>query len=145
TVDTTEENKADIKKNHANSAAGLDQVHYKDIIAMDSELLNKLINDYRAVGLESCMLKFVTLLIMKRFVNWAKARKIIPPPQNGFRKGYRTNNNTFILRAAMEKAKFMGKTLWVASIDITNAFPSVDRSTLWQKLQELGASGKLLD
>jgi hypothetical protein len=39
----------------------------------------------------------------------------------------------------------MGKTLWVASVDISNAFPLVDRSTLWQKLRDLGAAGRLLD
>ncbi len=87
-------------------------------------------NSYRTVGLESCILKFVTLLMMRRFVAWADSRKLIPPSQNGFRKGFRTNNNASILRRAIEKVKSIGKTLWIASIDITNAFPSVDCSTL---------------
>ncbi|KAE9397030.1 hypothetical protein BT96DRAFT_771259, partial [Gymnopus androsaceus JB14] len=140
--------KLELEKHPSNSAPGIEQVYYRQIIDMDSTLIAQLVNECVAhgdLGLESCMLKFVTLLMMQRFVDWADARNIIPPSQNGFRKNYRTNNNAFILRSAIEKARAMGRTLWVASIDITNAFSSVDRSTLWRKLQDLGASGRIFD
>ncbi|KAE9385778.1 hypothetical protein BT96DRAFT_1088684 [Gymnopus androsaceus JB14] len=50
-------------------------------------------------------------------------------------------------RNSSESMKFraMGKTLYVATVDITNAFPSTDRATLWLKLKMLGMSGKLFD
>ncbi|KAE9403138.1 hypothetical protein BT96DRAFT_782054, partial [Gymnopus androsaceus JB14] len=54
---------------------------------------------------------------------------VIPPSQNSFRKNHRTNINAFILRNAMQWEKSKKLTLWVASIDISNAFPLVDRST----------------
>ncbi|GBE82387.1 Ribonuclease H1 [Sparassis crispa] len=100
---------------------------------------------YRTIGLESCLLKLLTLLIDRRLRAWSDAGGIIPPSQNGFRANHRTNNNAFILRTAIETARSKGQTLYVAFVDLTNAFPSVDHATLWVKLQQLGASGPLLD
>jgi hypothetical protein len=102
-------------------------------------------NSYRTIGLESCFLKLVCLLIHKRIYTWAEQRGIIPPSQNGFREGYRTNNNGFVLRCMIERARAEGRTLWVAFLDITNAFPSTNRDLLWVKLYEMGISGKLFD
>ena len=102
-------------------------------------------NNYRAVGLESCLLKLMTLLIHMRLVSWCEKYKILPPSQNGFRAGYRTNNNAFILRCAIDRARAEGKTLYVMFADISNAFPSTEQSTLWLKLRGLGAGGMIFD
>jgi hypothetical protein len=90
-------------------------------------------------------LKLICLLIHKRIYDWAEARGIIPPSQNGFREKYRTNNNAFVLRCMIERARSEGRTLWVAFLDITNAFPSINRDLLWVKLYNMGVSGKLFD
>lgn len=79
------------------------------------------VNSYRTVGLESCFLKLICLLIQKRIYDWAEAKGIIPPSQNGFREKYRTNNNAFVLRCMIERARAEGRTLWVAFLDITHA------------------------
>jgi hypothetical protein len=157
---------------HYNTAAGIDRVHYREIMSIENDVLCKLINEcvdtndaplvwfttiiaaipkkdkplseadsYCTVGLESCFLKLVCLLIHKRIYSWAEERGIIPPSQNGFREGYRTNNNAFVLRCMIERAR----TLWVAFLDITNAFPSTNRDLLWMKLYKMGISGKLFN
>ncbi|OJT08564.1 RNA-directed DNA polymerase from mobile element jockey [Trametes pubescens] len=100
---------------------------------------------YRNIGLESCLLKTLTLLINRRMREWSDTEGIVPPLQNGFRTGYRTENNVFTLRVAAEQAQSQGKTLWVAFVDLANAFPSVNQSTLWAKLRDLGAGGPLFD
>ena len=94
-------------------------------------------NNYRAVGLESCLLKLMTLLIHMRLTIWCEKYNLLPPSQNGFRSGYRTNNNTFILRCAIDRARADGNTLYV--------FPSTEQSTLWLKLRSLGAGGMIFD
>lgn len=81
----------------------------------------------------------------KRIRAWAEATNRLPRSQNGFRPGFRTNNNAFILRCAAERAAAAGKKLYVASVDLANAFPSVDRPLLWIKLQRMGMQGPLLD
>ena len=102
-------------------------------------------NNFRAIGLESCLLKLMTLLIHIRLTAWCDSHNLLPPSQNGFRGGFRTNNNAFILCCAVDRARAEGKTLFVMFADISNAFPSTDQSTLWLKLRSLGAGGMIFD
>jgi ribonuclease HI len=102
-------------------------------------------DSYRLIALESCFLKALTMLIHWRIVDWATARGLIPAWQNGFRAGYRTNNNPFILRCAKEWARARGSTLYVAAVDASNAFPSTDQPTLWLKLFRMGMGGPIFD
>jgi hypothetical protein len=94
-------------------------------------------DSYRIVGLESCMLKFLMLLILKRFTDWANLNGLIPEYQNGFREGRRTLNNPFILRCIKEWAGATKLTVYVVLVDATNAFPSTDHPTLWLKLHRV--------
>ncbi|PSR71854.1 hypothetical protein PHLCEN_2v12270 [Hermanssonia centrifuga] len=101
--------------------------------------------NYRTIGLESCLVKFLTLLIDRRIRVWAEARSRLPPSQNGFRAGHRTCNNAFVLRTAIDKAASNGQLLYTCFVDLRNVFPSVDQPTLWRKLHDWGASGPIID
>ena len=81
---------------------------------------------YRTIGLDSCFLKMLTLLIDRRLGDWAEATGRIPDSQSGFRKVHRTLNNAFVLRGLVEKARALDRTLCAIFLDITNAFPSVN-------------------
>ncbi len=100
---------------------------------------------YRVISLECCLLKMATMIVHKRLAEWAESMNLLPDWQNGFRPGYRTLNNAFILRCAIEWAKAEGHPLYVAMVDATNAFPSTDHATLWLKLIEMGAGGPIFD
>lgn len=100
---------------------------------------------HRAVVLECCLLNMLTLLIHRRLYSWAEGAGIIPPSQNGFREGYRTNNNAFILRCLIDRARAQGKTVFVAFVDISNTFPSTNQAALWMKMYDMGVCGKLFD
>jgi hypothetical protein len=102
-------------------------------------------NSYRLIALESCFLKGLTILVHWRIFDWEDTRGLIPPYQNGFRPGYRTNNNRFILRCLNVWARAQGHTIHVACVDFTNAFPSTDQPTLWLKLFRMGMAGKIFD
>ena len=102
-------------------------------------------DSYRIVGLECCLLKVMTLLIDRRIRAWAEETRVLPDSQNGFREGYRTHNNSFVLRTAVEKARSENKALYVAFIDLKNAFPSTHLPTLWSKLYCSGVSGPFFD
>jgi hypothetical protein len=80
-----------------------------------------------------------------RLSAWCEKYNLLPPSQNGFRSGYRTNNNAFILRCAIDRARAEGKTLYVMFADISNAFSSTEQSTLWLKLRSPGAGGMIFD
>ncbi|KAJ6492265.1 hypothetical protein C8R45DRAFT_825285 [Mycena sanguinolenta] len=145
TVKDIEWLKDHLRKNSMDSAAGEDAVIYEDIREIPNDALADFLNDYRIIALESCFLKLLTLLIHKRITDWANSRNIIPDYQNGFRAGYRTNNNPFVLRCVKEWARADGRTLFVATVDATNAFPSTDQPTLWLNLVKLGMGGALFD
>ena len=87
----------------------------------------------------------LTLLIAKHICDWVEDNNMLPPSQNGFRQGYKTNNNAFILRCAIDKACSLGITLYVAFVDCSNAFPWTDHAKLWLKLYHNGAGGPLFD
>lgn len=67
--------------------------------------------NYRTIGLESCLVKTLTLLIDRRLREWSDTAGRIPDSQNGFRSKHRTNNNAFVLRTAIEKARSERSTL----------------------------------
>ncbi|TEB20118.1 hypothetical protein FA13DRAFT_1820382 [Coprinellus micaceus] len=78
---------------------------------------------YRIIALECCILKVLTLLIDRRFREWMEDVDLLPDSQNGFREGYRTNNNAFILRHCIDKTIAAGKCLAAVFVDLKNAFP----------------------
>ncbi|KAJ7704821.1 hypothetical protein B0H17DRAFT_889187, partial [Mycena rosella] len=101
---------------------------------------------YRLIALESYFLKALTMLIHWRMIyDWAGARGLIPDWQNGFRPGYRTNNNPLILQCLRDWAKAHGHDLYIAAVDTSNAFPSMDQPTLWLKLFRLGMGAAIFD
>jgi hypothetical protein len=100
---------------------------------------------YRLVGLKCCLIKCLTLLIDLRIRAWAETYHILPDSQNGFRKKYRTHNNSFILRCAIDRSQALKKPLYVASIDLINTFPATDLPTCRMKLYAAGVLGPLFD
>lgn len=49
------------------------------------------------------------------------------------------------MRTAIDLARQNKGKLYVAFVDLSNAFPSVDRATLWTKLRSYGISGPMFD
>ena len=45
----------------------------------------------------------------------------------------------------IDRTRSQGQSLYVGFVDISNAFPSADRSLLWIKLRRMGFSGRLVD
>ncbi|KAF9031550.1 hypothetical protein BDZ89DRAFT_906009, partial [Hymenopellis radicata] len=133
------------EKKSGGSATGDDHIAYDEIRLFDNQDLANLFNDYRLIGLESCLFRCLTLLIHKRIADWSSQNNLIPDYQNGFRPGYRTNNNPFILRCAKDWAKAHRRPLYTAVVDASNAFPWTNRETLWLKLQSMGMGGPLFD
>ncbi|KAE9383696.1 hypothetical protein BT96DRAFT_783482, partial [Gymnopus androsaceus JB14] len=137
--------KKHVRRRHSKGARGVDAVSYEQIMTIPNTVLAALFNRCLLIGLESCLLKMLTLIIDKRVREWAEAVTFLPDSQNGFREKYRTHNNSFILRSSIDEARANGKPLYVAFIDLKNAFPSTDLPTLWLKLWRAGISGPLFD
>ncbi|KAJ7741152.1 hypothetical protein DFH07DRAFT_751157, partial [Mycena maculata] len=140
-----------LRKHSLDSVPGEDGATYVELMEIPNEdlafLANECVNQNNAptIWLIACFLKALTMLIHWRIHDWAGARGLIPDWQNGFRPGYCTNNNPFILRCLRDWAKAHGLDLYVAAIDASNAFPSTDQPTLWLELFRLWMGGAIFD
>jgi hypothetical protein len=91
------------------------------------------------------MLKMLTLVIDQRLREGTEDIGAIPKSQNGFQAKLRTNDSAFVLLCLIDKAQELKKPLYVAYLDLKNAFPGTDRPTLWVKLAKLGVSGPMIE
>ncbi|KAH9907110.1 uncharacterized protein BXZ73DRAFT_16906, partial [Epithele typhae] len=76
---------------------------------------------YRKIGLESCLLKTVTLLVEPRLCAWGEGSHGFPDEHNGFRTGHRTENNTFVLKVVIEQARAMNEPLHTVFVHASDA------------------------
>ncbi|KAJ7032921.1 hypothetical protein C8F04DRAFT_958347, partial [Mycena alexandri] len=155
TLKDIEEMKKHIKEHGLDTSVGVDAFSYQDCLAVPNEKLLEFFQFclknqdaprlYRLIALECCMLKMLTLIIDRRLREGAEDIGAIPKTQNGFQDHLRTNSNPFVLLCLIDKAQALGKPLYVAYLDLKNAFPGTDCSTLWVKLAKLGIAGPMID
>ncbi|KIJ26162.1 hypothetical protein M422DRAFT_236637, partial [Sphaerobolus stellatus SS14] len=123
------------------SSVGIDGITYRALLQIPNAELTIMANE--CITTSSCtMLKLITL-IDRRIRDWLEPEGLLPPSQNGFRAKYRTCNNTFILCCLIDKSVATNSVIFTVFVDLTNAFPSTHRATLWRKMQRLGAGGPI--
>ncbi|KAJ7208418.1 hypothetical protein B0H12DRAFT_995449, partial [Mycena haematopus] len=142
TLGEIEAMKRHIKAHGIDTAMGVDGFSYQDCMDIPNE---KLLEFFLLIALECCMLKMLTLIIDRRIREGAEDIGAIPVTQNGFQDKLRTNDNVFVLSCVIDKADALQKPLYVAYLDLKNAFPGTDRATLWVKLASMGISGPMIE
>lgn len=98
--------------------------------------------NYRPITLLSCIGKLFTSIINSRLNNFAEKQDLITNSQTGFRKGFSTADNIFVINSLIEMMKSKSKKLFCVFVDYKQAFDSVWRTGLWQKLQSSNINGK---
>ena len=98
---------------------------------------------YRAITLVSNLGKVFTGILNTRLNKLSDEVDLITASQAGFRKGYSTTDNIFILHALISLYLSMGKKLYCSFIDFKKAFDTVWRVGLWRKLQNNNIKGKI--
>ena len=90
--------------------------------------------NYRGIALIEVLSKVYITILTKR----------LTLSQSGFRSGYSTVDNAFILYSLINKYLYVRKkSLYVVFIDFQKAFDSVDRQLLYNILRQNGVKGKL--
>lgn len=100
-------------------------------------------NSYRGVTLNSCISKMFSAVLNNRLTKFSDEFELITNAQAGFRKGFSTNDNIFILHALISIYFSFGKKLFCSFIDFKSAFDTVWRIGLWQKMQKSNVQGKI--
>lgn len=100
--------------------------------------------NYRPITLLSCFGKLFTAVLNTRLQTFLDANDIINDYQAGFRSGFSTVDNTFILHTLIQLQRNSKQKLYCAFIDLKQAFDTVWRSGLWQKMLSYNISGKFI-
>ena len=79
-------------------------------------------SNYRPITLLNCLGKLFTSILNIRFNKYTKANHIILDNQAGFRKGFSTTDNMFILHILIQLAFQSKRKLFCAFIDLKTGF-----------------------
>ena len=102
--------------------------------------------NYRGIALLEILSKVYVNILNKRLTFFSNAYDKIAEAQAGFRSGYSTIDNGFILYSIVNKHLCKkGRKLYVAFIDFKKAFDSVDRCKMFSILTKYGVKGHLLE
>ena len=102
----------------------------------------KLPENYRPITLLSCFGKLFTSIINNRLQKYAERYNIINWTQAGFRKGYSTSDNLFLIKSLIDILQSQKKKLYCCFIGFKQAFDNVWRVGLWHKLIQDSVRGK---
>ncbi|KAF4514114.1 UNVERIFIED_CONTAM: hypothetical protein B566_EDAN019088, partial [Ephemera danica] len=102
-------------------------------------------DNYRGIALAPVMSKIYSSLLHSRLLTWALKNNKISSYQAGFRPGYSTIDNLFIMDHLVKKylSRKKGK-LFSVFVDFQKAFDTVNRKKLWEKLWDIGCSSRML-
>jgi len=105
-----------------------------------------IVSNFRGICFLSTFYKIYTLLLLERLNIFVFQHKILHENQAGFRKGYSTSDNIFVINSIVEDQLRLPKgKVFAFFIDFTAAFDTVNRCALIFKLKNLGFSSKCLN
>ena len=100
---------------------------------------------YKPITLLSCLGKLFTAILITRLEKYESDYKVINNFQAGFRKGYSTVDNMFVLNTLIDILRANKKQLFCAFLDLKGAFDTVWRGGLWHKLINSKVNGNFLN
>jgi len=101
-------------------------------------------SNYRDISLLSVLGKLFERVLYNRIKLWEVEHHILNEEQAGFRSGYSTQDNIYVLQSLIYKSLHSRQRIYCAFIDLRKAYNSVYRQGLWYKLIQYGIQGKLL-
>jgi sorting nexin-29 len=96
----------------------------------------------RGISLLNIVYKIIAAVINKRLNQYAE--ELIGEYQNGFRNNRATTDNIFVMRQIFEKSHEYNIELYILYIYFKQAFDTVNRQIMLQRLQETGIPNKLI-
>ena len=100
-------------------------------------------DNYRAISLVSSLGKVFTSILNTRLNKFSDEVNLISDAQSGFRAGYSTCDNIFILYSLIALFLSQKKKLFCTFIDFKKAFDTIWRAGLWRKLIKNNIQGKM--
>ena len=98
--------------------------------------------NYRGISLLATAGKIIARILANRLVPHADG--FLPESQCGFRPNRGTTDMIFTARQLQEKCREQRQPLYMAFIDLTKAFDSINREALWRILAKYGCPEKFI-
>ena len=93
-------------------------------------------NNYRGISLLHVFGKIYISVLNRRITFYVNIYDKIAEAEAGFREGYSTTDNAFILSTCIQTYfNKKGSRLYVCFVDFEKAFDNVNRNKLWSKLK----------
>lgn len=103
-------------------------------------------NNYRGIALLNVLGKIFTKVINSRLVSWIEKCKLQKEEQAGFRKGYSTVDNIFVLQSLIQKyCTRKGRRFYIVYADFSKAFDTIPHVLLFYQLMVKGVHGNVLN
>ena len=99
--------------------------------------------NFRPITIVSCLGKLFTAILSERLNKYSDDFLVLQENQCGFRHGYSTIDNLFVLYSFFEILKRKKKKMYCAFIDFEKAFDKIWREGLWYKLLLNNINGKM--
>ena len=103
-------------------------------------------DNYRGIALISCLAKLFYAVLNRRLMGYCLAKSILSPSQLGFLAGNRTSDAHIILHNLInDYCHKRGSKIYGCFVDFSKAFDSIPRDRMFQKLLDIGITGKFYD
>ena len=102
-------------------------------------------SNFRPISLTSLLSKTYTNILNKRLTKFVERNNIIPEEQAGFREKYSTVDHIFTLYSMIYKQFSKDRKLYVAFVDYSKCFDTVNKHALFNVLEKNGIKGSILE
>ena len=102
-------------------------------------------SNYRPISLTSLLSKIYTFILNKRLTVFVETNNILPIEQAGFRQNQSTIDHIFTLYSMITKQLTMNRKLYVAFVDYSRCFDTVNKHALFNVLERNGIRGIFLE
>lgn len=100
-------------------------------------------SSYRPISLTSCVMKTMEKMIHNRITWWLETSHLLPHGMTGFRRGLSTQDNILDLLSSIEQSHHDKKSTLAIFFDIAKAYDNVDPAVVFEKLTEVGITGRI--
>ena len=103
------------------------------------------ISNFHPMALTLCIYKLLMAILARRITQWAIARNILSDEQKSIHPTEGCYKHGFLLQFLIGDTCHLKKNVFLAWLDMGNAFSSVPHAAIFTTLHHLGLPGPLID
>ena len=100
--------------------------------------------NYRGIAISPCLGKTFNAIINQRLAGVMETNGVSNDVQIGFEKDHRIADHILVLNTILDQAKFRKQDVFLAFIDLKQAYDRINRKQLYSKLLDLGFPSKII-